>query len=59
MQADIVIFNPDNIQDNATFDDPGKPSNGVEYLLVGGEVVVDSGEMTDAVPGKAFLRGLE
>ncbi len=56
MWADIVVFNPDNITDLATFDKPNQLSEGMQYVLVNGVPVIDHGRMTNALPGKA-VRG--
>jgi len=39
--ADIVIFDPAEIADTATFDDPVKPPVGIDFVLVGGEIAVE------------------
>jgi dihydroorotase/N-acyl-D-amino-acid deacylase len=54
--ADIVVFDPEKIRDLATFENPNQLSEGMEYVLVNGVPVIDSGKMTDALPGKV-LRG--
>lgn len=36
--ADIVIFDPENISDQATFTDPLQEPTGIQYVLVNGEV---------------------
>ncbi len=55
--ADVVIFNPETVSDRATYQHPMEPSVGVEYLLVGGVVVVDQGKLKEGVfPGKALRR---
>jgi N-acyl-D-amino-acid deacylase len=38
--ADIVVFNPDSLRDQATFEDPHQYSVGIEFLLINGQVVV-------------------
>jgi N-acyl-D-amino-acid deacylase len=58
MWADIVIFDPRTIVDKATFDNPAQYPVGINYVLVNGEVVVDNGEHTGALPGKALKHGL-
>lgn len=50
--ADIVIFDYDKIQDKATFTEPHQYPEGVPYVIVNGEIVVNSGEHTGAMPGK-------
>ncbi len=54
--ADIVIFDPETIKDNATFEDPFHYPDGMKYVFVNGTAVVDDGEYTRALPGRA-LRG--
>ena len=56
MCADIVIFDPATIHDAATFDKPNQLSQGMEYVLVNGVLVIDQAKMTGALPGKV-LRG--
>jgi N-acyl-D-amino-acid deacylase len=54
--ADIVIFDPATIRDKATFDNPNQLSEGIEFALVNGVPVIESGKPTNALPGKV-LRG--
>jgi len=56
MWADIVIFDPAVIRDRATFENPNQLSEGMQYVLVNGVPVIDSGKSTDALPGNV-LRG--
>jgi len=56
MWADVVVFDPANVRDRATFDDPNVLSQGMDYVLVNGVPVIDAGRMTGARPGKV-LRG--
>ena len=50
--ADVVIFDPDTIQDYATFAEPQRFSTGVRDVIVNGVPVLRAGEHTDARPGK-------
>lgn len=52
MYADIVIFNLENIKDKATYEEPHQYPEGIEYVLVNGEIVIEKGEYTGAMPGK-------
>lgn len=54
--ADIVIFDPETIQDHSTFDDPHQYSTGVNDVWVNGVQVLKDGDHTGAQPGRA-LRG--
>jgi dihydroorotase/N-acyl-D-amino-acid deacylase len=54
--ADITIFNPDTIIDRATYTDPTKLSEGVDYVFVNGQLEYDHGKLTDAKTGRV-LRG--
>ena len=56
VDADVVIFDPQIVTDRATYQHPMEPSLGVEYLLVGGVVLVDKGKLIEGVfPGKTVL----
>ena len=54
--ADIAIFNPETIQDHATFAEPHQLSTGMVHVLVNGEQVLKDGEHTGAKPGQV-VRG--
>jgi N-acyl-D-amino-acid deacylase len=56
MWADIVIFDPASIRDLADFENPNQLSQGMNYVLVNGQTVIEEGKMTGAKPGKV-LRG--
>src|SRR6202023_1173064 len=56
MWADVVVFDPEMVRDVATFDDPNRLSEGMEYVLINGVPVIENGKMTGALPGKV-LRG--
>ncbi|HTF18134.1 MAG TPA: D-aminoacylase [Chryseolinea sp.] len=54
--ADVVIFDPQKIQDHATFEKPMQYATGMMYVMVNGTVVLDNGEHTGATPGRV-VRG--
>jgi len=54
--ADIVIFDPETINDKATYDQPSQFPDGVDNVLVNGQVVVDSDGLTRARPGRILLK---
>ena len=54
--ADIVVFDPNTIQDHATFEQPHQYSTGVRDVFVNGVQVLRNGEHTGALPGRV-VRG--
>jgi dihydroorotase/N-acyl-D-amino-acid deacylase len=56
MFADLVVFDPKTIADRSTYADPLHYSQGIPYVVVNGQLVVDGGRITAARPGRA-LRG--
>jgi N-acyl-D-amino-acid deacylase len=54
--ADIVIFDPAKIKDNATYEKPHQYAEGVIDVFVNGVQVLKDGEHTGAKPGR-FVRG--
>lgn len=52
--ADLVVFDPDEIQDRATFVEPHQYPEGIEYVLVNGEFVVEGGKLTWKLPGEVL-----
>jgi N-acyl-D-aspartate/D-glutamate deacylase len=54
MWADLTLFDPERVIDRATYDQPFQYSEGVEYVLVNGQVVLDRGKHTGARPGRAL-----
>jgi len=55
--ADLVLFDPDNVIDAATYDEPLRPSVGIDLVLVGGEAVWSEGQATGARPGRLLHFG--
>ena len=52
--ADIVVFDPKTFRDKATFDQPHQYSTGVRYLFVNGQLAIDDGKQTEALPGRVL-----
>jgi N-acyl-D-aspartate/D-glutamate deacylase len=55
MTADLVAFDPDTVKDKATFENPLQYSEGIPYVAVNGQLVVDGGQITSARPGRPLL----
>jgi len=49
--ADVLIFDPANVNDNATFEDPHQYATGFDYVIINGLIVQADGESTGARPG--------
>jgi N-acyl-D-aspartate/D-glutamate deacylase len=56
LAADIVIFDFNRVRDRSTFAEPTLVSEGIDYVLVNGAVVLEGGKYTGARPGRV-LRG--
>jgi N-acyl-D-amino-acid deacylase len=54
--ADVVVFDPETVQDHATFAEPHQYSTGMVHVFVNGEQVLREGEHTGATPGRV-VRG--
>ncbi|MEQ8362772.1 MAG: D-aminoacylase [Cyclobacteriaceae bacterium] len=54
--ADVVAFDPEKIQDHATFEQPHQYSTGMVHVFVNGKQVLEDGEHTGARPGRV-VRG--
>jgi N-acyl-D-amino-acid deacylase len=54
-KADLVVFDPDAVRDEATYTEPHRYPSGIPHVLVNGIPVVEGGEHTGALPGR-FLR---
>src|SRR5207249_1204159 len=56
--ADLAIFDPSTVQDNATFDKPHQYATGFAWVLVNGVSVVKQDAHTGARPGRTLPHGL-
>jgi len=57
MFADIVVFNPETVEDKAAFTDPHQYPDGIEYVIVNGTIVVEKGKHTGTLPGRVLRKG--
>ena len=56
-RADITVFDPARVKDRATYTEPFQYSEGIEYVLVNGQLVLDRGAHTGARPGRVLRHG--
>lgn len=56
--ADVVVFDPDEIADKATYTDPRQYTVGIDYVLVNGEVALAEGVQTDVCAGRVVKNPL-
>ena len=54
LAADVVVFDPETIQDNARFERPAVYPNGIDHVLVNGRLAVDAGRLTGARAGQVL-----
>lgn len=58
LAADITIFDPRSIMDKATFEDPRRFPEGIEYVIVNGEIAVEEGSYKGIRAGRVLRRGI-
>ena len=54
--ADVAVFDPARIRDRSTYEEPHQYAAGVSTVVVNGEVVIDGGDHTGALPGRVLRR---
>jgi N-acyl-D-aspartate/D-glutamate deacylase len=57
MKADIVVFDPKTVKSPATRHEPKQFPVGIDYVLVNGSIVVDRGQHTGVLAGRALRHG--
>jgi N-acyl-D-amino-acid deacylase len=53
--ADLVAFDPQTVRDRATYENPLQYSEGMPYVAVNGQLVVDGSKITAARPGQPLF----
>jgi N-acyl-D-amino-acid deacylase len=56
MWADITIFDPKTVTNKATFQQPCVYPEGINYVMVNGQIALDKGKHTDVLAGKVLKR---
>ncbi|MCI0534251.1 MAG: D-aminoacylase [Verrucomicrobiales bacterium] len=52
--ADLTLFDPNRVKDRSTYEDPFQYNEGIEYVIVNGQLVLERGTHTGARPGRAL-----
>lgn len=55
--ADIVVFDPDTVREEADFTTPQEYPEGIAHVLINGQLAVEDSISHDVTPGRALLRG--
>jgi N-acyl-D-amino-acid deacylase len=55
--ADLVVFDPDRVRSNATYEEPRRYPDGIDWVVVGGEVVVADAAHTGVRSGRVLRTG--
>jgi N-acyl-D-amino-acid deacylase len=53
-RADVVVFDPRRVADQATYEDPHRYPTGIEQVIVNGRLVIKDGEHTGSLPGRVL-----
>lgn len=54
MWADLVIFNHERIPNKSTYEQPSLYPEGIEYVIMNGEIVIENGQHTGRLSGKVL-----
>ena len=54
--ADLVVFDFENIKDNATYTDPHRYPTGIDHVMINGKFAIKDGALTGERPGE-WLKG--
>jgi N-acyl-D-amino-acid deacylase len=54
-KADVVIFDPETVEDKATHANARRYSTGIEQVMLGGKIVIENGDYNGALDGKLLL----
>lgn len=55
--ADIVLFDPEQVRERATYAHPRRTAVGIPYVFVNGNLAIADGYRTDALAGRSLRRG--
>ena len=55
-KADVAVFDPEAVTDNATYSDAHQYATGVQYVVVNGQISVSDGEFNGIRAGRVLLK---
>jgi N-acyl-D-aspartate/D-glutamate deacylase len=56
MYADLVVFDPEQVEDTATFEHPNEYPRGIDLVIVNGRIALEGGKRTSVRAGRPLLR---
>jgi N-acyl-D-amino-acid deacylase len=56
IRADIIVFDPACVADRTAFNEPQRYPEGIEHVLVNGELVIQQAHITGKLPGEILLK---
>ncbi len=56
LAADLCVFDPKTVANNATYEDPHRYPTGVHYVIVNGVLVIEKGKHINKYPGKILRK---
>jgi N-acyl-D-aspartate/D-glutamate deacylase len=54
--ADVVLFDPNKVQDLSTFTEPNQYPHGIPFVIINGQIVIDEGTHTRKLSGKPLRK---
>ena len=54
--ADVIVFNPSEVRDRSTYEEPELLAEGMRWVLVNGTVAIENGKLTDRLAGRGIRR---
>lgn len=55
-KADLVLFDPSNLRDRATWTSPYTFAEGIEAVMVNGKLIIENGQQKEVFPGRILRR---
>jgi N-acyl-D-amino-acid deacylase len=55
--ADLIVFQPEAVKDEATYEQPELLASGMHYVIVNGKIAVEKGNFTGLLAGRTLRNG--